>query len=300
VIDPKGGWLYNSNDAPWRAAGADSPRQSAFPRYMDQAGPNPRGDHATTLLSAARALTPEGLRKIAYDPWMPTFTHMVPRLAKAWSALPAGGRKDRLAEPVALLGKWDARWSAASIETSLGVFWLTDLWGKTPPTDPAAPDEYDSRWGRMEASSDEALLAAFERGMGTLKDDFGSWQVPWGEINRFQRNDSAIRQTFDDAKASTPVPFTSALWGSLASFGARAYPGTKRWYGTSGNSFVAIVEFGPKLRAWAVTAGGESGNPSSPHFKDEAGRYASGDLRPVYFYPEDLKGHIERRYRPGE
>jgi acyl-homoserine-lactone acylase len=300
VIDPKGGWLYNSNDAPWRAAGADSPRQDAFPRYMDEAGPNPRGEHATTLLAAARGLTPEGLRKIAYDPWMPVFTHMVPKLTKAWAALPAGARKDKLAAPIALLKGWDARWSAASTETSLGVFWATDLWGRTPPTDPNVPDEYDSRWARMEALPDDVLLSALDRAVEKLTQDFGSWQVPWGEINRFQRNDSAIRQTFDDSKASTPVPFTSALWGSLASFGAKPYPGTKRWYGTSGNSFVAIVEFGPKVRAWAVTAGGESGHPDSKHFKDEAGRYASGDLRPVYFYPDDLKGHIERQYHPGD
>jgi acyl-homoserine-lactone acylase len=299
VIDPKGGWLYNSNDAPWRAAGADSPHQSAFPHYMDQVGPNARGDHATTILPAAHGLTPDGLRRIAYDSWMPTFAVMVPKLAKAWEKMPAGARKDRLADPVAALKAWDKRWSAASTETSLAVFWGTDLWGRTPPTNPMAPDEYDSRWDRMAALPDDVLLGALDRAIDKLGQDFGRWQVPWGEINRFQRNDSAIRQTFDDSKASTPVPFTSALWGSLASFGAKAYPGTKRWYGTSGNSFVAVVEFGPKVRAWGVTAGGESGHPQSPHFKDEADRYASGDLRPVYFYPDDLKGHVERTYHPG-
>lgn len=120
-----------------------------------------------------------------------------------------------------------------------------------------------------------------------------------GEINRYQRNDGAIVQEFSDAKPSIPVPFTSSRWGSLASFGAKAYPGTKRYYGTSGNSFVAVVEFGPRLRAWAVTAGGVSGHPDSPHFDDQAERYASGGLRPVYFHPGDLKGHVERRYRPG-
>ena len=90
------------------------------------------------------------------------------------------------------------------------------------------------------------------------------------------------------------MPFASARWGSLASFAARAYPGTRRWYGTSGNSFVAVVEFGPRVRAWAVTAGGESGDPASPHFNDQAERYASGNLRPVYFYREDLQGHAAR------
>ena len=119
-------------------------------------------------------------------------------------------------------------------------------------------------------------------------------------MNRFQRNDAAIVQTFSDARPSIPVPFPSARWGTLASFASRAYPDTRRWYGTSGNSFVAVVEFGPRLRAWAVTAGGESGNPASPHFNDEAGRYAAGNLRPVYFYRSDLEGHVERTYRPGE
>jgi acyl-homoserine-lactone acylase len=49
-----------------------------------------------------------------------------------------------------------------------------------------------------------------------------------------------------------------------------------------------------------VTAGGESGHQDSRHFNDEAQRYASGDLREVYFYPAQLKGHTERVYRPGE
>jgi acyl-homoserine lactone acylase PvdQ len=74
---------------------------------------------------------------------------------------------------------------------------------------------------------------------------------------------------------------------------------TKRWYGTSGNSFVAVVEFGKKVRAKAVTAGGESGDPKSPHFNDQAQRYATGNLREVYFYPDQLKGHTEKRHVPG-
>ncbi len=108
-----------------------------------------------------------------------------------------------------------------------------------------------------------------------------------------------IDSHFDDAAPSIPVPFTSAIWGSLASFGARPYPNTKQWYGTSGNSFVAVVEFGDSVQARAVTAGGESGDPASPHFNDQAERYANGDLREVYFYPSQRVGHTERVYHPG-
>jgi acyl-homoserine-lactone acylase len=142
----------------------------------------------------------------------------------------------------------------------------------------------------------DALAAASDR----LAADFGDWRTPWGEINRFQRLTGDIVQQFNDSAPSNPVPFTSARWGSLASFGARPYPGTRRWYGTSGNSFVAVVEFGDSVRARAVTAGGESGHPGSPHFNDQATRYAAGNLREVYFYPNQLKGHTERVYRPGQ
>ena len=140
--------------------------------------------------------------------------------------------------------------------------------------------------------SDADKLAALDSAMARLTADFGSWQVPWGEINRYQRNDASIVQTFNDAKPSVAIPFASAQWGSLASFGAKRYPGTKRYYGTYGNSFVAAVEFGPRVRARAVTAGGESGDPASPHFADQVGRYAAGNLRTVYFWPEDQAGHI--------
>ncbi|MEA3032970.1 MAG: acyl-homoserine-lactone acylase, partial [Sphingomonadales bacterium] len=75
--------------------------------------------------------------------------------------------------------------------------------------------------------------------------------------------------------------------------------GSRKWFGTSGNSFVAVVEFGPRVRAIAVTAGGESGHPESKHFNDQAERYATGNLRPVYFYPDQLRRHTERTYKPG-
>ena len=298
VHDPRGGWLYNSNDAPWRAAGADSPRQAAFPRYMDEDGPNPRGDHATALLGAARDLTPEGLRRIAFDPWMPFFPRVVPGLADAWAALPASDPlRGRLEGPVRLLRGWDARWSAASEPTTLASFWAEELW--TLAGRRRAP--HGNMWEAIAALSGSDKLDALDRAVARLEREWGGWRVPWGEVNRFQRLDDAIAgQRFHDDGASIPVPFAQARWGSLASFAAHAYPGTRRWYGTSGNSFVALVEFGPRVRAWAVTAGGESGDPASRHFNDEAARYAAGDLRPVYFYDADLRGHIERSYHPGE
>jgi acyl-homoserine-lactone acylase len=145
-------------------------------------------------------------------------------------------------------------------------------------------------------------LDALEEVVAALRRDFGRWQVPWSEINRFQRISPSIRPQFSDNAPSIPVPFGDAKYGSLASIEMRNVPqSSTRRYGTYGNSFVAVVEFGKdSVRALAVTAGGESGDPRSRHFNDQAGRYAAGALRPVYFYAGQLENHVERRYRPGE
>ena len=294
VDDPASGYVYNSNDAPWRAAGEGTLSAAAFPRYFDQVGANPRGDHALRLLAAEPAFTPEKLIAAAYDPWLPAFARLVPQLVAAHDRAPTPDR----AAPIALLRAWDDRWRADSTATTLAVYWGEALWATAAARARAAGVTV---WDTMATrSTDAERLAALDTAVAKLTADFGDWRVPWGDINRYQRNDGAIVQTFDDAKPSTPVPFTSAQWGSLASFGAKAYPGTTRRYGTSGNSFVAVVEFGPIVRAWAVTAGGESGDLASPHFADQVDRYAAGALRPVRFTAADVAAHAVCTYRPGE
>ncbi len=287
VVNPKNGWAFNVNDGPWWAAGKDSPKQADFPRYFDSFGKEPRTPHAIAVLSANPRFTLDGLVEAAYDPWLPGFAQLIPGLVAAQAAAPDPAR----AEAVERLRKWDCKWSLTSTETSLAVFWGDALWAMGAEAAAAQRMEVED-WIATQ-STPAQKLAALDEAMARLTADFGSWQVPWGEINRFQRNDAAIAQTFDDAKPSTPVRFVSANWGSLASFGARRYPGTRRYYGTFGNSFVAAVEFGPRVKARAVTAGGESGDPASSHFKDQAQRYADGNLRPIYFYPDELAGHVK-------
>jgi acyl-homoserine-lactone acylase len=192
------------------------------------------------------------------------------------------------------LRAWSMRWAVDSVPTSLAVFWGEEVQRIARPL-----GRRGATVTPVESLPPEQLVQALAAASNRLKADFGTWETPWGEINRFQRLTGDIVQPFNDAAPSIPVGFTSAVWGSLASFGARPYPGTKRWYGTSGNSFVAVVEFGPTVKARAVTAGGESGHPASKHFNDEAQRYATGNLREVYFYRAQLKGHTEREYHPG-
>lgn len=298
VIAPGIGWVRNTNDWPWSAAGPESPKAADYPRYMDQTGANARGTHADLLLTGKSGWTADSLRTAAFDSYLPAFAALLPALVQAWEELPAENpRRAALAEPIALLRAWDYRWDYESTATSLAVFWGDQLWREVGSFAQAERMNVPAYIEKRVSPEDkiEALAAAVD----TLRRDFGDWRTPWSTINRFQRLDDAIKPHFDDTAESFPVPFTSAQWGSLASFGARTWPGTKRYYGTSGNSFVAVVSFGRRVKAMAVMAGGQSGDTASPHFADQISNYAAGRLRPIYFYPDELEGHVTKRYRPG-
>ena len=299
LLNPKSGWFYNSNNWPWSAAGASSPKREDYPSYVETGGETARGLHAIRVLENKKDFTVDSLIAAAYDSYLTWFGKPIPCLLKAWDAAPSDDAlKAKLAGQIAALRDWDLRWGVDSIPTSLAVFWGEDI-RKRVGAEARKEGVYLSDYVCTKVPP-EMLLQSFSDASDRLSSDFGTWKTPWGDINRFQRLTDDIFPTFSDAGPSIPVGFTSSMWGSLASFGARPYPGTKKWYGTSGNSFVAVVEFGKTVRARAVTAGGESGHPSSPHFNDEAERYATGNLREVYFYPSQLKGHTERRYHPGD
>ncbi len=298
LLNPKSGWLYNSNDWPWSAAGESSPKKEDYPVYVENGGESARGRHAVRVLQHKQDFTLQSLMAAAYDSYLTWFEKPIPALIKAWDEMPPSDPlKAKVAEQIQALRGWDLRWAANSIPTSLAVFWGDDVRRRAGPDARRAGTAVDDYIGGKAAP--EQLVQSLAAASDKLTADFGSWKTPWGDINRFQRLTGEIVQPFNDAAPSIPVGFTSAAWGSLASFGARAYPGTKKWYGSSGNSFVAVVEFGETVHAVAVTAGGESGDPSSGHFNDEAKRYAAGDLREVYFYPRQLKGHTEKEYHPG-
>ncbi|HML18256.1 MAG TPA: penicillin acylase family protein, partial [Bryobacteraceae bacterium] len=252
LLNPASGWLFNVNNWPWSAAGPSSPKREDFPAYVENGGESARGLHAIRVLQNKKDFTLDSLIAAAFDSYLPWFEQTMPVLIKAWDQTPAGNPlKAKLAEQIAVLRGWDLRWGAGSVATSLAVFWGEDI-RRRAGGGRRGPSEAD-----IASAPAEQLLESLAAASDKLRADFGSWKTQWGDINRFQRLTGDIVQPFNDAAPSIPVGFTSSQWGSLASFGARAYPGTKKWYGTSGNSFVAVVEFGKQVRAKAVTAGGE-------------------------------------------
>ncbi len=298
LLNPSNGWLYNTNNWPWSAAGANSPKKTDYPAYVDRGSEeSARGFHALRVLDKKKDFTLSSLISAAYDSYLPAFDVLMPQLLKAYDQAPAS-TKANVAEQIKVLRDWDYRWSSSSVATSLAIQWGEELGRRVG--DEARKAGVSADHYMANSATAQQRLDALATASDKLAADFGSWKTPWGDINRFQRLTGDIVQPFNDAGPSTPVGFASGRWGSLASFGARTYKGTKKMYGTTGNSFVAVVEFGETVKAKAVSAGGESSDPKSKHFNDQATRYGTGDLRDVYFYPTQLEGHTERQYHPGQ
>ncbi|GAB3528907.1 penicillin acylase family protein [Pontibacter brevis] len=295
LINPKSGWIQNANSTPFTSAGAYSPKREDYPSYMSRAPENFRGVHAIRLLKQADNLTLDKLIELAYDPYLPAFEVLIPGLVAAYDKLKP--EDPRLQEAMNVMRNWDYAVSKESVAMSLAHFYaLHTLRDGSAPEGLNLMERFDYY---ATASPETERLALFRKTINQLETDFGQWNTPWGEINRYQRLNGDIEQAFDDTKPSIPVGMASGNWGALASFGARSYD-TKRIYGTSGNSFVAVIEFGDKVKAKTLLAGGQSGNPASPHFDDQAQRYADVKFKDVAYYPEDVKKKARATYHPGE
>jgi acyl-homoserine-lactone acylase len=298
LLNPANGWIQNTNDWPFSAAGSESPKRDAYPAYMWTKGENPRGLHALEVLEPLRAVTLDGLIAAAYDAHLTAFDVLLPPLLQAYDGLnSADPRRERLRDPVEALRRWDRRTSVDSVATTVAIFWGNALIArKGAQAREAEEPVYDFLVGRL---SDAERLEALESAIGSLERDFGRWRLPWGEVNRFQRMTDDIVQPFDDAKPSLPVGFAPSQWGALASFDSTPPRLTRKIYGSVGNSFVAAVEFGTPVRAKAIMSGGASGDPASSHFADQAAMFSTGRFRDVRFTPGDVAAHAERTYRPG-
>jgi acyl-homoserine-lactone acylase len=294
LLNPENGWIQNTNNWPFSAAAEFSPKPEDFPGYMANNSENPRGIHAIRVLENEKSFDLNSLLAAAYDSQLPAFEPLIETLIETAKE---EQQSEKINAAINVLSTWDFRFSLESVETSLASFWGDELFRTALPL--AASNKINI-YDFLNDESAPLMLDALKEAIRLLESSFGHWLVPWGEVNRYQRNNGNIVQQFDDSLPSLPVAFASSRWGSLASFGARAYPGTRRLYGNSGNSFVAAVEFGDRVKARAITVGGLSNNPSSRHFSDQAEMYTRGEFRDVFFYREDIEQNSESSYHPGE
>lgn len=306
IYNPENGWLQNCNSTPFTVAGKYSPKKSDYATYLAPDGENFRGINAVRVLDEEKKYNIDKVINAGYDKRLAAFEVLVPALINAFH------KKDftnylfedhkKLEEAITILEKWDYRCGENSVSTSLAVLWGEKLLPSINRVDVAAGNnDIVSKTKRFAATAlADEMISPLLSVLNDLEKHFGKWQVAWGDINRFQRISSDIDNKFDDSKPSIPVGFASSQWGTLPSYVSRTFPGTSKRYGIHGNSFICAVEFGKKIKAKSLLAGGESGDPNSKHFFDQGLMYSKGEFKEVLFYKEDVMKHVERKYHPGE
>ncbi len=282
VQNPPSGWIQNCNSDPFATSADGNPARGSFPTYLvGEEDSDGRSARSRTLLSQSGPLSFDRLSELAFDTGVGSADVWIEQIREALArrlevANSTHSPSAELQQAWQALEAWDHQAHVDSVPTTLFFLWF---------------ERYMTfvRANRRPPTADRVL----EEVVHDLQERNGTWQVPWGQINRLQRPGSPTG-------SSWPVPGGHGAAGIQATF-LSVFPqkGAPARLGTKGSGYVSVVELSSPPRSRSILPYGQSSQPHSAHFEDQAPLYAAGRMKENPFRLEDVRSKAVRSYRPG-
>ena len=284
VLNPKSGWIQNCNGTPLLTTLNENPKKENFPNYLIVEADNYRSKNSRKILETYPSFTLELFKSNSFSTYLISAEDELPLLLQEYEE----SNQDFSVEISAVidtLKNWNLRSTNHSIATTLYIHW--------------SEIKYDL--AKNDSSIKRVNLEALQKTISFLYSKYGTWQVPWGQINRLQRvlPTPNNEYKFNDSIQSLPIAGTPSWTGSIFCIWSRLPKNnSNKRYGIGGNCYVSVVEFGSKVKGYSLINFGTSADPDSEHFFDQANAFASGKYKHAYLTLDQVRKNAVKVYKP--
>jgi acyl-homoserine-lactone acylase len=286
MLNPPGGIVQNCNVAPGAMVPGFVLDRARYPAHVYNVATdrtNSRGRRVLELLQARDSLDLDGALAIAMDTAVEGAERRKAALRAAVGASP--GQLDALQPAVDLLLGWNGRTDADSRAAVLYRAWMREVRER----DSGVDDGKLERGEALDEGEARALLESLRSAADEVTRLHGRIDVAWGEVHRIRRGDRSwpVGGCAEDGLGT----LRSVRYGEPDERGVS--------YATGGQlaAMVIVLEKGA-VRSYSVSPYGQSDDPRSPHYADQAEKlFGPGKLKPTWYAREELLRHVESSHR---